>query len=103
MRTIRKARFPYAQSLSSEVSPEAEGVPNRKALRTVYDHSGGLAPTASGANSVASALSNPAKRDPGRAVRTYHGVRKPNLKTGTFYLAEDRNFLFGSDTLELSN
>lgn len=26
-----------------------------------------------GANPVASALGNPARRDPGRAVRTYHG------------------------------
>jgi hypothetical protein len=33
---------------------------------------GGLAPTASGANSVASALGAFTGRDPGKAVRTYH-------------------------------
>ena len=51
-----------------------------------------------GANPVASALGNRAKRDPGTAVRTYHGGPKPTFKTGTFYLAGNRNFLFGSDT-----
>jgi hypothetical protein len=52
-----------------------------------------------GANPVASALGNPARRDPGGAVRTYHGGRELAFKTGTFYLAENRNFLFGSDIL----
>src|SRR5579871_5238882 len=50
-----------------------------------------------GANPVASALGNPAGRDPGEAVRTYHEDRKLNPETGTFYLAGIRNFLFGSD------
>jgi hypothetical protein len=70
----------------------------RKALRAVSNRSGGLAPTASGANSVASALGSRPRRDPGTAVRTYHGVPQRTLQTGTFYLAENRNFLFGSDT-----
>jgi hypothetical protein len=30
-------------------------------------------------------------------VRTYHEGPKPTLKTGTFYLAGNRNFLLGSD------
>jgi hypothetical protein len=51
-----------------------------------------------GANPVASALGNSAGRDPGEAVRTYHEDRKTNPKTGTFYLAGNRNFLFGSDS-----
>lgn len=51
-----------------------------------------------GANPVASALGNLARRDPGEAVRTYHEDPKPNPETGTFYLAGIRNFLFGSDT-----
>ena len=51
-----------------------------------------------GANPVASALGNRPRRDPGAAVRTYHEGLKPTLKTGTFYLAGNRNFLFGSDT-----
>ena len=59
---------------------------------------GGLAPIASGANSVASALGNRTRRDPSTAVRTYHEGRPPTLKSGTFYLAGNRNFLFGSDT-----
>ncbi len=50
-----------------------------------------------GANPVASALGTPARRDPGGAMRTYHEGRQPALKTGTFYLAGNRNFLFGSD------
>jgi hypothetical protein len=62
-----------------------------------FNRSGGLAPTASGANSVASALGSPTRRDPGEAVRTYHQGRESTLKTGTFYLAESRNFLFGSN------
>jgi hypothetical protein len=96
-KTIWKTRVFYAQSLRSGISPEAERVPDRKALRAISNHSGGLAPTASGANSVASALGSLARRDPGRAVRTYHEGRFPTLKTGTFYLAESRNFLIGSD------
>ena len=50
-----------------------------------------------GANPVASALGNPARRDPGEAMRTYHQGRRLALKTGTFYLAGNRNFLIGSD------
>jgi hypothetical protein len=50
------------------------------------------------ANSVASALGNRTRRDPGTAVRTYHEGLKPTRRTGTFYLAGNRNFLFGSDT-----
>ena len=52
-------------------------------------------PIASGANSVASALGNRARRDPGTAVRTYHEGRQLTLKTGTFYFGGNRNFLFG--------
>src|SRR6478736_194642 len=51
-----------------------------------------------GANPVASALGDLARRDPGEAVRTYHGRRATAFITGTFYLAGNRNFLFGSDT-----
>src|SRR5262252_9248700 len=50
-----------------------------------------------GANPVASALGNLARRDPNEAVRIYHEGQQPILKTGTFYLAGKRNFLFGSD------
>ena len=48
---------------------------------------------------VASALGNRPGRDPEAAVRTYHGVPSRPFETGTFYLAGNRNFLFGSDTL----
>jgi hypothetical protein len=54
-------------------------------------------PNASGANPVASALGNRTRRDPDTAVRTYHEGLKPTLKTGTFYLAGNRNFLLWSD------
>ena len=37
-------------------------------------------------------------RDPGEAVQTYHGVRKTNPKTRSFYLAGIRNFVFASDS-----
>src|SRR5712691_8241669 len=63
-----------------------------------FNRSGGLAPTASGANSVASALGNPARRDPGEAVRTYHEGSQATLKIGTFYFGGNRNFLLWSDT-----
>jgi len=46
-------------------------------------------------------LGNHARRDPGVAMRTYHGVPKRIPKTGTFYLAGNRNFLLGSDILRL--
>ena len=97
MKTIWKARLSYAQGLGSGVSPAAEGVSYEKALRAVSNHSGGLAPIASGANPVASALGCLARRDPGKAVRTYHAARNSTRKTGTFYVAGIRNFLFGSD------
>jgi len=51
-----------------------------------------------GANPVASALGDRTRRDPDAAMRTYHVGLKQTLKTGTFYLAGNRNFLFGSDT-----
>src|SRR5712691_8020642 len=63
-----------------------------------FNRSGGPAPTASGANSVASALGNPARRDPGEAVRTYHEGSQATLKIGTFYFGGNRNFLLWSDT-----
>ena len=56
-----------------------------------------------GANPVASALGNPARRDPGKAMRTYHEGRYPTPTRGTFYLAGDRNFLFGSNSIAGGN
>src|SRR5450432_3736480 len=47
-----------------------------------------------GANPVASALGSSTRRDPGAAHRTYHGWSWRPLKTGTFYFARKRNFLF---------
>ena len=55
-----------------------------------------------GANPVASALGDRARRDPSTAVRTYHEGLKPTRRTGTLYLAGNRNFLFGSDSRGLS-
>jgi hypothetical protein len=54
-------------------------------------------PTALGANSVASVLGNYARRDPGAASRQYHGRLQSSRKTGTFYFARNRNFLFCLD------
>src|SRR5215204_4762727 len=48
-----------------------------------------------GANPVASALGNRARRDPGTAVQPYHEGFKQTFETGSFYLAGNRNFLFG--------
>src|SRR5580765_5468220 len=91
-----------AQSLRSGVSPKAhvvqEGPPRRPVeITRVLIAVRGPAPTASGANSVASALGSLARRDPGETVRTYHEGFQSALKIGTFYLAGNRNFLFGSD------
>jgi hypothetical protein len=55
-------------------------------------------PIASGANSVASALGNRTRRDPGTAMRTYYEGLKPTRKTGTFYFGGNRNFLLWSDS-----
>src|SRR5271170_5357015 len=99
----RRSSRCMAQSLRSGVSPKApvvqEGPPRRPVETTrVLIAVRGPAPTVSGANSVASALGSPAKRDPGKAVRTYHEGFQSTLKIGTFYLAGNRNFLFGSDS-----
>jgi hypothetical protein len=51
-----------------------------------------------GANPVASALGNPARRDPSKAVRTYHKSFQEALKIGSFYFGGIRNFLLWSDT-----
>jgi hypothetical protein len=89
------------QSLRSRVSPAAEGVLYRKALQTtgrttrIVIVTGGLAPTASGANSVASALHLRQGPTPnGRDQITTHSVTpgpKPELltlhKTGTSHFA----------------
>jgi hypothetical protein len=83
-----------AQSLRSRVSPAAEEVHNRKALRPV-SRFGGLAPTASGANSVASALGTPPGATPvwlcQHSIRVQIEPAKPELSTlpgiGTFYFA----------------
>ncbi len=50
-----------------------------------------------GANPVASALGNPARSDPGEACAniTMRSFTKPQNRN--FYLAGNRNFLFGSD------
>jgi hypothetical protein len=100
----RSSRF-MAQSLRSGVSPPAECVQIERpseasrtgSARRYPVAKGGPAPTASGANSVASALGSVTRRDPGEAVRSYHEGCTSTFKTGTFYLAGRRNFLFGSD------
>ena len=75
-----------------------EGPPRRPVETTrVLIAVRGPAPTASGANSVASALGSLARRDPGKAVRTYHEGPDRTLKIGTFYFAGNRNFLLCSD------
>jgi hypothetical protein len=56
-----------------------------------------------GANPVASALGNRARRDPGTAVQPYHEGLKQTFETGTFYLAGIRNFLCGSDSTILNS
>src|SRR4051795_10660243 len=83
-----------AQSLRSGVSPDAEHVLYRKALQAnrtgkpgqIRVATGGLAPTASGANSVASALGSLVRRDPGKTVRTYHGGLSTNPQNRNFLL-----------------
>jgi hypothetical protein len=91
----------YAQSLSSEVSPSNGSQLNNAllALRKnsrVLRHRRAFADCL-GANPVASALGNRTRRDPGTAVQPYHEGFKQTFESGTFYLAGNRNFLFGSD------
>src|SRR4051794_26559861 len=92
-----------AQSLSSEISPKQwtlaeQSPPGAPEYSRVLRHRRVLA-DCFGANPVASALGDLARRDPGEAVRTYHEGRATAPITGTFYLAGKRNFLFGSDIL----
>src|ERR1019366_204151 len=90
----------YAQSLRSGVSPVAVCIHNRKALRTqqagkpgCHRALGGLVPTASGANSVASALGFRSGATPFGHDHTNHDLPATLVKTGHFYLAEKRTFL----------
>jgi len=107
----RRSSRSIAQSLRSGVSPEAERVPTGKPSRRAGPvrarryrvATGGLAPTASGANSVASALGASPGATPARLCE--HTMRvaplplKPELSTwlgvGTFYLAptEGRSYM----------
>src|SRR5689334_5077998 len=95
-----------AQSLRSGVSPEAERVPTGKPSR----RAGPVSPEVSSRHRRACAdcfrsqlrrlgFGRLTRRDPGKAVRTYHEGCSPTFKTGTFYLAGSRNFLFGSDSI----
>src|SRR5258708_36021235 len=95
-----------AQSLRSAVSPEAERVPTGKPSRPA----GPVSPEASSRHRRACAdcfrsqlrrlgFGRLTRRDPGKAVRTYHEGCSPTFKTRPFYLAGTRNFLFGSDSL----
>ena len=93
-----KASAPGFRLSASCSAQSREGVLYKKALRAVSNHSGGLAPTAS-VYPLASALGSLPRRDPGSAVRTYHEGSDEPFKLGTFYLAGNRNFLFGSDTV----
>ena len=98
----RRSSRCMAQSLRSRVSPKArvvqEGPPRRPVETTrVLIAVRGPAPTASGANSAASALGSLARRDPGETVRTYHEGFQEDLKIGTFYFGGIRNFLLWSD------
>jgi hypothetical protein len=85
----------YGPKPQLESPPKAEGVHNRKALRAISNHSGGLAPTASGANSVASALGTSPGATPAKLcqhnMRVLNRPSEPELSTwlrvGTFYLA----------------
>jgi hypothetical protein len=88
---------------SSKRSSLQEG-PLRRPVKTtrVLIAVGGPAPTAPGANSVASALGSLTRRDPGKAVRTYHVDLDGTLKIGSFYFAGNRNFLLCSDRLKVS-
>ena len=99
---IRKTRFSYAQASAPEFHQSNGSAARAEPCRRSGNHTG----SASLQGSRRLLRSQPRRfglghstgRDPGEAVRTYHEDPKPNPKTGTFYLAENRNFLFGSDT-----
>lgn len=57
-------------------------------------------PTAFGSNSVGSALGSGAKRDRSTADRRYYGRPFRPLKTGTFYIARNRNSLLCLDSAD---
>ena len=58
---------------------------------------GGHPPIASEPTPSPRLWATPSGATPARLCEHYHGSQKQNSKTGTFYLAGNRNFLFGSD------
>src|ERR1017187_9238718 len=101
-KAARPSSRSYAQSLSSGVSPVAACIHNRKALRAqqtgkpgCHRALGGLVPTASGANSVASALGIRSGATPFGHDHTNTTLQQPLSKPdisiwqrrGHFYLA----------------
>jgi len=93
-----------AQSLRSGVSPAAERVPTGKPSR----RAGPVSPEVSSRHRRACAdcfrsqlrrlgFGRLTRRDPGKAVRTYHEGFQATLKTGTLYFAGNRKFLLCSD------
>lgn len=98
-----KTRSSYAQSLRSEISPK-QWIPAEQSPPGAPEKITGSASQEGSRRLLRSqprrlGFGDPTRRDPGGAVRTYHEGRYQPLKTGTFYLAGNRNFLFGSDSL----
>src|ERR1700691_3010669 len=98
----RRSSRCMAQSLRSGVSPKACVVQEGPPRRPVETNRALIAVWRACADCFRSHLrrlgfGHLARRDPGETVRTYHEGLQSTLKIGTFYLAGNRNFLFGSD------
>ena len=77
----------------------ARAEPSRRSGNTHgFCVTGGLPPIASEPTPSPRLWTTPPGATPTKLCEHYHRVQKLDPKTGTFYLAGNRNFLFGSDT-----
>ena len=78
----------------------ARAEPSRRSGNTHgFCVTGGLPPIASEPTPSPRLWTTSPGANPARLCEHYHRAQKLAPKTGTFYLARNRNFLFGSDTI----
>src|SRR5215210_8732657 len=77
----------------------ARAEPSRRSGNTHgFCVTGGLPPIASEPTPSPRLWTTPPGATPAKLCEHYHRVQQLDPKTGTFYLAANRNFLFGSDS-----
>jgi hypothetical protein len=92
---------PPLRSFTKAMDPRLEQSPAGAPEITRFCVTAGLPPIASEPTPSPRLWATPPGATPAKLCEHYHGVSSTNLKTGTFYLARNRNFLFGSDMTNL--